>query len=268
MPSRFHWRLHVRLLLLWLLLWPFATFGSVQSGVAKTPDATLARPYPILFVTQLPIANDFTTIGSTFGNHSASLSSAGRGGDLWILYPDGTLKNLTKTAGYGSTAADGFQGADAIAVRDPAVDWDGAKALFSMAIGAPAERYESGTYYWQIYEITGLGKDDTPVITKVPNQPQKFNNVSPIYGTDGRIIFTSDRPRNGALHLYPQLDEYEEAPTVSGLWSLDPASGDLRMLNHAPSGDFSPFIDSYGRVVFTQWDHLQRDQQADSDAQA
>ncbi|HEX5689154.1 MAG TPA: hypothetical protein VFX76_04095, partial [Roseiflexaceae bacterium] len=68
-------------------------------------------------------------------------------------------------------------------------------------------------------------------------------------------------------HLYPQLDEYEEAPTVSGLWSLDPASGDLALLDHAPSGDFTPIVDSFGRVVFTRWDHLQRDQQADSDAQ-
>lgn len=44
-----------------------------------------------------------------------------------------------------------------------------------------------------------------------------FNNVAPLYGTDERILFTSDRPRSGEVHLYPQLDEYEEAPTVTGL---------------------------------------------------
>ena len=222
-----------------------------------------ATPYPILFVTQFPIAADFTTIGAVFGNHRASLDSAGRGGDLWIRYPDGTLKNLTKAAGYGE---DGQQGANAISVRDPSVHWDGEKALFSMVIGAPTRQYEVKTYYWQIYEISGLGKDDTPVITKVANQPAEFNNISPIYGTDDRIIFTTDRPRSGERHLYPQLDEYEEAPTVSGLWSLDPQTGDLFVLNHAPSGDFTPTIDSFGRVLFTQWDHLQRDQQADNDA--
>ena len=102
----------------------------------------------------------------------------------------------------------------------------------------------------------------------MPNQPANFNNVSPIYGIDDRILFTSDRPRSGEQHLYPQLDEYEEAPTVTGLWSLDPATGALFLLNHAPSGDFSPLLDSFGRVVFTQWDHLQRDQQADTDALA
>jgi len=54
-----------------------------------------------------------------------------------------------------------------------------------------------------------------PVITKVPNQPTNFNNIAPIYGSDDRIIFTSDRPRNGERQLYPQLDEYEELATVT-----------------------------------------------------
>jgi predicted RNase H-like HicB family nuclease len=86
-------------------------------------------------------------------------------------------------------------------------------------------------------------------------------------GADGRILFTSDRPRGGEAHLYPQLDEYEEAPTNTGLWSLDPASGDLRLLDHDPSGAFTPIVDSFGRVIYTRWDHLQRGQQADTDAE-
>ena len=227
------------------------------------PDGGPTLTYPVLFVTQIPIVADFTTIGSTFGNHQAGMDEVARGGDLWIRYPDGTLKNLTAAAGYGMV---GFQGANAIAVRDPAVHWNGTKAIFSMVIGAPTEQYQVNTYRWQLYEITGLGPSDTPVITKLPNQPTNTNNISPIYGTDGRVIFTTDRSRTGAAHLYPQLDEYELAPTVSGLWSLNPQTGDLKLLNHAPSGNFTPSIDSYGRVVFTQWDHLQRDQQADGDA--
>lgn len=226
--------------------------------------STIANP--ILFVTQVPIVVDFTAIGSTFGNHLGQMNAVGRGGDLWMRYPDGTLKNLTAAAGYGIAA--GLQaGPNAIAVRDPAVHWSGTKAIFSMIMGAPTQQFDNTGQdaVWQLYEITGLGQDDTPVITKVPNQPAAFNNISPIYGSDDRIIFTSDRPRNGATHLYPQLDEYELAPIVSGLWSLEPATGDLRLLNHAPSGDFTPIVDSFGRLIFTQWDHMQRDQQADAD---
>jgi hypothetical protein len=239
--------------------------GQTTSGVAPTASGP---PNPILFVTQVPIPADFATIGAVFANHHADMQSVGRGGDLWIRYPDGTQKNLTAAAGYGSTDPTGFQGANAIAVRDPAVYWDGTKAVFSMVVGAPTQQYQVKSFVWQLYEISGLGENQTPTITKVPNQPATYNNVNPIYGTDDRIIFASDRPHNGASQLYPQLDEYELTAVNSGLWSLSPATGDLFQLDHAPSGDFTPIIDSYGRVIFTRWDHLQRDQEADADAQA
>lgn len=215
---------------------------------------------PILFVTQAPFPNGFGTSTATFGNHLASLDAVPRGGDLYIRYEDGTLKNLTAAAGYGMS---GLQGDNAISVRDPAVHWSGEKALFSMVRGAPSQQYDySQTYRWQIYEITGLGQNQTPVITKVANQPSNYNNISPVYGSeDNVIIFASDRPRTGEAHLYPQRDEYESSPIVSGLWRLNTVSADLRLLIHTPSGAFDPIIDSYGRIIFTQWDHLQRDQQ-------
>ncbi|HTI97955.1 MAG TPA: hypothetical protein VL527_03550 [Dongiaceae bacterium] len=229
---------------------------------------TIAHAGPtnsILFVTQVSIPGDFTSIGSVFGNHRADLDSCGRGGDLYVRYPDGTVKNLTRAAGLGQW---GNQATNGIAVREPSVYWNGKKAIFSMVVGAPRYQfdYASGNNYWQLYEITNFTDPAaTPVITKVPNQPTNYNNVSPIYGSDDRIIFTSDRPRNGQSNLYPQLDEYEEAPTVTGLWSLQPTNGDLFMINHTPSGAFSPLLDSAGRVIFVRWDHLQRDQQADAD---
>src|SRR5690606_12950502 len=114
---------------------------------------------------------------------------------------------------------------------------------------------------WQLYEIRGLARGQTAVITKVPGQPTGYNNVSPFYASDDRILFTSDRPRKGESHLHPQLDEYESTPTITGIYSLTPGSGALTILNHTPSGAFSPIIDSFGRVIFTRWDHLQRDQQ-------
>jgi len=217
---------------------------------------------PIAFVTQVPIPGDFCALTSTFCNQQGNIDSTGRGGDLWIRYPNGTLKNLTQAAGFGQT---GLQGQSSIAVRDPSVHWSGNKILFSMVIGAPAQ-FQVQNFKWQLYEVTGLGINDTPKITKVAKQPTEYNNINPIYGTDDNIIFSSDRPRRGLSHLYPQLDEYEEAPSLTGLWRLNRASGALTMLSHAPSGDFSPMIDSFGRVVFTRWDHLQRDQQVGGDS--
>jgi hypothetical protein len=224
--------------------------ASVTVNVRQPPTPTAS--YPILFVTQVPLATDEAARLSAFANHLPGVDAVPRGGDLMLRYPDGALRNLTREAGFG----------DAIAVREPAADWDGARAIFSMLAG-PAR----GSF-WQLYEVTGLGKGEHARITRVQGQPPDANNVSPLYATDGRILFTSDRPRAGLPHLYPQLDEYEATPTTTGIWSLDCRSGRLRILNHTPSGAFSPFIDSYGRVVFTRWDHLQQDQLAQRDRDA
>ncbi|HSX61921.1 MAG TPA: hypothetical protein VLF18_17165 [Tahibacter sp.] len=218
-------------------------------------------PNPILFVTQYPVPDDFATIGAVFANHLGDIDVAGRGGDLYIRYPSGTLRNLTQEAGFGNAGA---QRANSIAVRDPAVSWDGTKAIFSMVIGAPPQQYQYVDTYWQLYEATGFGQGQTLTITKVANQPANRNNVSPVYLSDNSIVFVSDRSRNGANHLYPQLDEYESTPTPTGLWRLQPATGQLDLLQVSVSGAFNPLVDSYGRLLFTRWDHLQRDQQNDS----
>lgn len=264
-------RVGAPLLVLLTVLVPSA--GAQPRG--DTNEAPLVRPNPILFVTQPPIPDDVATATSSFANHLADPGHAGRGGDLWILYPDGTLRNLTQEAGYGLPdtsvpgAPPGFQGATSIAVRDPCVHWSGTRALFAMVVGAPRwnEQHLQQTWNWQLYEVIGLGQGQTAAISRVPLQPATYNNLSPCYGSDGRILFTSDRPRDGKAHLYPQFDEYRGEQTVTGLWSLDPQSGDLRLLDHSPSGDFGPKVDSFGRVVFVRWDHLQRDGLANDDDQ-
>jgi hypothetical protein len=216
----------------------------------------------LLFVTQVPIAG-YATLTSSFANHRGHIEPSPRGGDLMLRYPDGELRNLTREAGFGMV---GQQGANAIAVREPAVHWNGNRALFSMVVGAPVEQFEERQYYWQLYEVSGLARGERAVIRKIPGQPESYNNVAPAYGSDDRILFASDRPRGGERHLYPQLDEYEGVPTTTGLWSLDRETGDLRLLNHSPSGVFSPLVDSAGRIVFTKWDHLKRDQNATNPA--
>lgn len=65
--------------------------------------------------------------------------------------------------------------------------------------------------------------------------------------------------------LYPQLDEYTDFPCNSGLWSLDSSTGDLFLMDHSPSGSFTPTVDSFGRVIFTRWDHLVQDRNATDD---
>lgn len=234
--------------------------------VAPPPEPVPPSPNagPVMFVTQAPVSGDtFCKITSTFCLHLTHTGAAPRGGDLWIAYPRANgapvLRNLTAEAGYGVPSGQDQNGAQGIAVRDPAVHWSGQRAVFSMVQGT------SGAARWQLFEVTGIAEGQTVSIRRLP-QPAQYNHVQPTYDSQGRIVFASDTPRAGAdaqhKHLWPQLDEYEEQPTVSGLWRLDVASGDISLLNHAPSGSFRPSIDSFGRIVFTNWDHLQRDQQA------
>jgi hypothetical protein len=231
---------------------------------------------PILFVTQVPVptevndnvvSNVFLGVGAGFGNHLGSTLYAPRGGDLWLAKPNGSLTNLvltniTRALGFGIA---GVQHTNGIAVREPSPHWDGKRALFSMIVGAPKNSSDTNSsFFWQVYELTGL-PDGPYAITKISGQPTNYNNVASCYSPDGRIIFASDQPRDGSPHLYPQLDEYNDFPTVSGLWSLDLTNGDLHLLNHTPSGAFTPSVDSYGRLIFIRWDHLVQDRNATDD---
>ena len=252
--------------------------------VAATASLHAAFPTkPILFVTQVPMPDEINShtdaqckmsCVSPIQNPLGDTASAGRGGALMIYYPApvnpattlGSVVNLTAKAGFGISS--GLQaGANAIAVQHPSLDWSGMKAIFSMVVGAPATSADAASFYWQLYEITNFDKASVtantgPLITKVPNQPGSYNNLHACYGTNGRIIFTSDRPRNGQANLYPQRDEYLVLPCNTGLWSLDPSSsaaGNLFQIAHMPSGAFTPILDSYGRLLFSQWDHLVRD---------
>lgn len=230
---------------------------------AKTPVKKIS--YPILFVTQVPTADDKNSRLSAFANHRTSTHDVPRGGDLMLLYPDGYVRNLTREAGLGQT---GQQESKAIAVREPSVHPSGKKALFSLLLGSPHKHQKGNPYRWQLYEVEGLEREQKVRITKIARQDGRYNNLSPIYGDDDSIIFTSDRPRNGALHLYPQLDEYEATPSITGIWKLQASNGTLQLLSHTPSGAFNPLIDSFGRIIFTRWDHLQQDQLADRDRDA
>jgi len=236
-----------------------ATEVRVMHGAAHAQKAAVSVQNPVVFAGWVPTPNSFGAESSTFETHLSTPSAAPRGGCLCIWYPDGTWRDLTAAAGFGHA---GLQDATSIAVRDPYVSFDATKIVFSMIVGAPPQ-FGQQPHFWQLYEITNFAEGQTPHITLVPNQPATFNNVQPSYASDGGYLFGSDRTRDGTAFLYPQLDEYESQPTVTGIWKLDP-SGFVWQVTDAPSGDQYPSLDAYGRIVYMQWDHLQRDQQCDS----
>jgi hypothetical protein len=233
---------------------------------------------PVLFVTQVPmpeevnsrtVSQSYQSCVSPFSNHLPDTAHAGRGGSLWVRFGDGTVVNLLAVADWSGIPG-GKPGVNTIAVRNPAVNWTADKAIFSMVIGAPTSGTDATTYLWQLYEITlptqaQLAANVKPVLSVVANQPP-YNNIQPVYAPDSTIVFLSDRPYNGQPHLL-QREEYLGLPTTTGLWKLDPASANsLLLLHHSPSGAFSPTIDSAGRLIFSNWDHLTRDAEGVTDS--
>ena len=254
-----------------LLRLPLFVLLAVFAGRATDSRAAISvLTNAILFVTQVPmpreangnaVSNSVLSVVSLFGNHLADTASAGRGGDLWLRLTNGALVNLTRGAQYGVAGA---QHTNGIAVRDPHIHWGGNKAVFSMVVGAPKTPNDLTKFYWQLYEVMNLtnliaNPNLTPVIVPVAGQSTNANNVSPCYATDDHIVFMSDLPPNGQWQLAPLLDEYKGRPSLSGTWNLDPVGGNLRLIQHTPSGVFNPFVDSFGRLIVTRWDHLVQD---------
>ena len=256
-------------LAVWLLLSATATAGTLNKDVLYVTQVPV--PDEILNNTNHDITLTHMSIASAMQNPQATPVNAPRGGALWIRYADGTRRNLTNAAGFGGAVdanfnATGFQGANSIAVAHPFMHWSGTKAIFAMIVGAPASTSDTTVFHWQLYEITNFASGQTPVIALVNGQPTNYNNLYACYDTQDRIIFVSDAPRGLDAALYPQLDEYLAQPTNTGLWRLDRANAnELVQILHTPSGAFSPFIDSAGRVIFVQWDHLSRDVSATYD---
>ena len=259
--------------LLFLVLIPFSLLSSAMAApLTKT----------ILYVTQTPMPDELLdnshvitgnkmSVASTMQSPLADPGHVARGGALWIRYANGQRVNLTAAAGLGGPVdangnAAGFQGASSIAVQRPFMHWSGTKAIFAMVVGAPVNAADNTQFHWQLYELTNFAQGQTPVISYVAGQPASYNNFQACYDTQDRLIFVSDAPRGMQAHLYPQLDQYISLPCNTGLWRLDRANGnELKQIIHAPSGAFSPFVDSFGRVMFVQWDHLSRDPSATYD---
>lgn len=259
---------HSRLLLFIIFTACSASSDPTLKTIQRTDSITyptVLTSYPIVFVTYVPVVSMLSQLNA-FGNHGTSIVDSIPGGDLYIRYQDGGIKNITESAGYGLPSSEIQAGEKPISVRQPTVHWSGKKVLFSMLVGGPKERFDRASERrWQIYEAMGLGPNDVVSIKKIPHQPESYNNFSAVYGANDDIFFVSDAPLYDMKHTYPQLDEYESTPTNTGIWKIDIQTKKVSMIQHAPSGSFDLYVDSFGRIVFTKWDHLKRDQQADAD---
>lgn len=167
------------------------------------------------------------------------------GGDLMTLVPgtpSGTLRNLTSdlTNGVGD-------------VSDPEVFLQTGEDQFRVVF---AMRTNSGDR-WHVYEVE-VSADGTRLSAPVQLTCGSSNEVDPQYLSDGRIVFSSDRPghldeyerrRSTVLHM---LDRTQ--PALSTQPSCD--SGEIVQLSFNQSHDRNPIILRDGTIAFSRWEHL------------
>lgn len=122
-------------------------------------------------------------------------------------------------------------------VRDPQVNYDGEKILFSWR--------KAGSEHFHIFEInidgTGLKQ-----LTYGP-----YADIEPIYLPDGGIIFVSSRC-NRWVNCW-------QVP-VASIYRCDGDGKDIRQLSANIEHDNTPWVLPDGRILYTRWEYIDRSQ--------
>jgi len=149
------------------------------------------------------------------------------GGGLHILSPvrpDGKITTLAGELG------------DTGIYRDPDLDWDARKVLFSHKpdLKSPCHIYEVG--------IDGSG------LRRLSNSD--YDDIDPCYLPSGKIMFVSTRCRRVVL--------CHNAFTVSVLCTMDPDGSNVRIVSPNTVNEFTPSVLDDGRVTYTRWEYVDK----------
>ncbi len=122
-------------------------------------------------------------------------------------------------------------------IRDPQVDYDGRKVLFSYR--------KAGSDFYHLYEI-GLDRSGLRQLTT-----GEFDDYEPTYLPDGDIVFVSTRCRSWVNCWMTQ---------VGVLYRCDGSGGNLRRISHNGEHDNTPWVLPDGRLLYTRWEYVDRGQ--------
>ena len=124
-------------------------------------------------------------------------------------------------------------------VRDPQVDYDARKVLFSYRKG--------GSHHYHLYEINLDGSQ----LRQLTDGP--YDDIEPTYLPDGDIVFCSTRCNRWVMCW--------KAP-VAILYRCDAEGGNVEMLSSNTSTENTPAVLPDGRILYTRWEYVERSQLA------
>ena len=123
------------------------------------------------------------------------------------------------------------------AVRDPQLNYDASKILFSYR--------KAGSTHYHLYDI---GVDGTGMKQLTDGD---CDDIEPTYIADGSIIFVSSRAKRWVqCWLTP----------VAILYGCDADGGDIRQLSANVEHDNTPWPLPNGQILYTRWEYVDRSQ--------
>lgn len=134
------------------------------------------------------------------------------------------------------------------AVATPDLSFDGRTVVFAWTANREHRwAYETNTCF-HLFRINADGSD------LVQLTDGAWNDFDPCWLPDGRIAFVSER-RGGFIRCFAA---YLKVRNYT-LFSVEADGRDLRPLSYFETGEWSPNVDQDGRIVFTRWDYIDRE---------
>ena len=171
-----------------------------------------------------------------YANFSYYASDEGKSyfGNANKLYRDGArLCLLNLATGAVTTLLDDPQGG----VRDPQVDYDAKKILFSYRKGR--------SDHYHLYEIRADGSGLRQLTDG------DYDDVEPSYLPDGNLVFVSTRCKRWVNCWLTQ---------VAILYECDGEGGDIHPISSNNEQDNTPWPLADGRILYTRWEYVDRSQ--------
>ncbi|MFP4381960.1 MAG: hypothetical protein ACLFUS_15780 [Candidatus Sumerlaeia bacterium] len=122
------------------------------------------------------------------------------------------------------------------AVRDPIVNYDATRILFSYRPG--------NSPYYKLYEINVDGTNLRQI-----THGESVDDIEPCYLPDGDIMFISSRCYRWVPCWYTQ---------VGTTYRCDPDGGNIRQISFGVEHENTPWVLPDGRVLYTRWEYVDR----------
>ena len=154
----------------------------------------------------------------------------------WPTYaPGGRLCRLDLNGGKLEVLLDDPQGG----VRDPQVDYDGRRIVFSYRRGS------SDHYHLYLIQADGQG------LRQLTDGP--YDDIEPIWLPDGDLMFVSSRCRR-IVNCH--------TTEVAILHRCDDEGNQIRAVSSNNEHDNTPWVLPSGQILYTRWEYVDRNQMA------